>query len=124
MVKNIAARVLCPTLKQLHWLPVEFRIKYKICLLTLTFNALNGRDPQYMSEMLISRNVHYGLRSREALTLNIPRTERKTLGDRAFEVSAPKLRNSLPEDVRSSDDVSVSVLKSKLKTHYFSIVYN
>ena len=78
MVENTAARVLCrvdkydpitPTLKLLHWLPVEFRIKYKICLLSL--NALNGRGPQYLSEMLTTRNVHYELRSYEALTLNI-----------------------------------------------------
>ena len=71
-----------PTLKRLHWLLVKFRIKHKICL--LTFNALNGHGPQYLSEMLTTRNVHYGLRSHEALTLNIPRTKRKTLGDRAF----------------------------------------
>ena len=48
MVQNTAARVLCrigkydhitSTLKSLHWLPGEFRIKYKICL--LTFNSLH-----------------------------------------------------------------------------------
>ena len=37
----------------------------------LTFNALDGRGPQYLSEKLTTRNVHYGLRSLEALTLNI-----------------------------------------------------
>ena len=49
MVQNTAARVLCrigkydhitSTLKSLHCLPVEFRIKYKICL--LTFHSLHG----------------------------------------------------------------------------------
>ena len=129
MVQNTAARVLCrvgqydhitPTLKQLHWLPVEFLIKYKICL--LTFNALNGRGPQYLSEMVTTRNVHYGLSSHEVLSLNIPRTKWKTLGDRAFKVAAPKLWNSLPEDVHSSN--GVRVFKSKLKTRYFSIAYN
>ena len=54
-----AAVVLCrvgkydhitPTLKQLHWLSVKFRIKYKKCL--LTFNALNFCGPQYLLEML------------------------------------------------------------------------
>ena len=122
MMQNTAARVLCrvgkydnitPTLKRLHWLPVEFCIKHKICL--LSFNALNGCSPQYLSEMLITRNVHYGLRSHEAPTLNIPKTKWKTLGDRAE-------WNSLPEDVRSSNDVSV--FKRKLKTHYFTIAYN
>ena len=85
----------------------EFRIKYKICL--LTFNALNDRGPQYLLEMLTTKNVDYGLRSHEALTLNIPQTKWKTLGDRTFKVAAPKLWNSLPEDVCSSNDVSVFV---------------
>ena len=72
MVQNTAARVLCrigkydhitPVLKSLHWLPVEFRIKYKICL--LTFNSFHGHGPEYniMSEMLTPRSIHYGLRS-------------------------------------------------------------
>ena len=129
MVQTTAARVLCRvgkydhiilSLKRLHWLPVEFHIKYKICL--LTFDALIGRGPQYLSEILITRNVLYGLKSHEALTLNIPRTKRKTLGDRDFIVAAPKLWNSLPEDVRSSSDVSA--FNSKLKTIYFSIAFN
>ena len=68
MVQNTVVRVLCrigkyyhitPVLKSLHWLPVEFRIKYKICL--LTFNSLHGHGPEYMSEMLTPRSIHYGL---------------------------------------------------------------
>ena len=47
-----------PTLRQLHWLPVEYRIKYKICV--LTFNVLRGNDPQYMSQMLaVKESIHY-----------------------------------------------------------------
>ena len=80
-----------------------------------TFNALNSRGVQHLSEMSTTRNVHYGLRSHEALTLNIKWTKRESLG------AAPKLWNSLPEDVRSSNDVSA--FKSKLKSQYFSIAY-
>ena len=128
MVQNTAARVLCriskcdhisPVLKSLHWLPVEY-IKYKICL--LTFNSLHGHGPEYMSEMLTPRSIHYGLRSQDDLKLDVPRTKKKTLGDRAFKVAAPKLWNSLPKDVRSCNNVSI--FKSKLKTHYFRIAYN
>ena len=98
LVQNTAARVvyrigkydhITPVLKSLHWLPVEFRIKYKICL--LTFNSLHGHGPEYMSEMLTHRSIHYGLRSQDDLKLDVPRTKRKTLGDRAFKVAAPKL---------------------------------
>ena len=129
MVQSTAARVLCrmgkydhiiPVLKSLHWLPVECRIKYKICL--LTFNSLHGHGPEYMSEMLTPRSIHYDIRSQDDLKLDVPRTKRKTLGDRAFKVAAPKLWNSLPKHVRSSNNVGT--LKSKPKTYYFRIAYN
>ena len=60
-----------PILKSLHWLPVEFRIKYNICRLTL--NSLHGHGPEYISEMLISRIIRYRLRSQDDLTLVVPR---------------------------------------------------
>ena len=54
-VQNALARVVVPTrplgssslhlLKQLHWLPVEWRIKFKIA--TLTFKALETGQPPY-----------------------------------------------------------------------------
>uniref|UniRef100_A0AAR2KJT6 Reverse transcriptase domain-containing protein n=1 Tax=Pygocentrus nattereri TaxID=42514 RepID=A0AAR2KJT6_PYGNA len=59
LVQNAAARVLTrtrkfdhisPVLSALHWLPVKFRIDYKILL--LTYKALNGLAPQYLSELL------------------------------------------------------------------------
>ena len=127
-VQNTAARVLCrlrkfdhitPTLKKLHWLPVEFRIKFKICLMTL--NALHGHSPQYIKDMFTIRNTGYGLRSSGVLTLEEPHTRRKTLGDRSFKAAAPRLWNSLPKELRHIDDVDT--FKRKLKTHYFTIAY-
>jgi hypothetical protein len=55
------------------------------------FNSLHGHGPEYISEMLIPRIIHYGLRSHDDLTLVVPRKKRKTLGDQAFRVAAPKL---------------------------------
>ena len=113
MVQNTAARVLCkvrkfdhitPTLKQLHWLPVSYRIKFKICV--LTFNALHNNGPTYLSDMLCIKKSQYRLLSTHVLTLDVPATKRKTLGDRAFKVAAPKLWNSLPNDMRSIDKLS------------------
>ena len=63
--------------------------------------------------MLIPRIIRYGSRSQDDLTLVVPRTKRKTLGDWAFRVAAPKLWNSLPKDV--------GVFKSKLKTHHIGV---
>ena len=128
MVQNTAARVLCrvkkfdhitPTLKKLHWLPIAYRIKYKVCL--LTFKALRDQGPVYIRDMLSIRSGHYTLRSSQILSLEVPRTKRKTLGDRAFRVAAPKMWNSLPKDLRAVE--TVSEFKNKLKGHFFDQEY-
>ena len=58
-IQNTAARVvtrtrkfdhITPVLKQLHWLPVCYRIVFKILL--LVYKALNGTAPSYISELL------------------------------------------------------------------------
>ena len=99
---------------------MEFRIKYKICL--LAFNSLHGYGPECIYEMLIPRIINYRLRSQDDLTLVAPRTKRKTLGGRAYGMTAPTVWNSLPKDVRSCNDVTV--FKSKLKTNNFGVGYN
>ena len=40
-----------PVLRELHWLPVKFRIEFKIAL--LVFKTSNGLAPQYLSELLV-----------------------------------------------------------------------
>ena len=85
------------------------------------FQALNGSGPQYLSDMLNIRNISYGLRSTNTITLDVPRTKHKTLGDRAFKAAAPRLWNSLPMELRSITDIST--FKRNLKTYYFNIAY-
>ena len=128
MVQNTAARVLCrlrkfdhisDTLKQLHWLPVEYRIKYKIGI--LTFNALHGHVPRYITDMLSVKHTSHALRSHDTITLVVPRTRCKTLGDRAFCVAAPVLWNALPPSIRTIPDIIP--FKRALKTYYFNFAY-
>ena len=125
LVQNAAARVLTrtrrydhitPILSTLHWLPIKFRIDYKILL--LTYKALNGLAPQYLSELLVFYDPSRLLRSKDAGYLLVPRIMRATAGGRAFSYKAPQLWNSLPLSVRGSD--TVSVFKSRLKTYLFS----
>ncbi len=61
-LQNSAARLLSstkkyehitPVLKSLHWLPVRCRIDFKILL--LTFKALHGKAPKYISDLLVFR---------------------------------------------------------------------
>ena len=43
------------TMRELHWLPISFRIKYKLCL--LMYAAVNGFCPEYISNILIPVSV-------------------------------------------------------------------
>jgi hypothetical protein len=58
-IQNTAARIVCdlpkfchitPVLKELHWLPVQQRIIFKILL--LTYKALNGCAPDYICDLI------------------------------------------------------------------------
>ncbi|KAL0154148.1 hypothetical protein M9458_050607 [Cirrhinus mrigala] len=125
IVQNAAARVLTrsrkydhitPILKSLHWLPIGFCISYKILL--LIYKALNGLAPAYLTSLLPRYNPSRSLRSQNSGLLVVPRIAKSTKGGRAFSHLAPKLWNSLPDNVRGSD--TLSLFKSRLKTHLFS----
>jgi len=58
-ILNAAARLVCLVPKfdhltlyliDLHWLPVEFQIKFKV--LIFVFKALNGMAPRYISDLI------------------------------------------------------------------------
>ncbi len=125
IVQNAAARVLTrsrkydhitPILQSLHWLPIKFRISYKILL--LAYKALNGLAPAYLTSLLSRYNPSRSLRSQNSGLLVVPRIAKSTKGGRAFSYLAPKLWNSLPDNVQGSD--TLSLFKSRLKTHLFT----
>ncbi len=69
IVQNAAAGVLTrsrkydhitPILQSLHWLPIKFCISYKILL--LTYKALNGLSPAYLTNLLSHYNPTRSLR--------------------------------------------------------------
>ncbi len=127
LVHNAAARVvvkkkkfdhISEDLKDLHWLPIKSRIKFK--LLLLTWKALNGQAPLYLKELLKYKvKTHDG---RVKNTLFVPKTKLVTCGDRAFSSVAPMLWNSLPNNLRNID--KVSTFKNKLKTFLFKEAYD
>ena len=43
------------TLRQLHWLPIQQRIKYK--LLTIVFKCLNDKAPAYLKNLLVLNEI-------------------------------------------------------------------
>ncbi len=105
-----------PILQSLHWLPIKFCISYKILL--LAYKALNDLAPAYLTNLLSRYNPTRSLRSQNSGLLVVPRIAKSTKGGRTFSYLAPKLWNSLPDSVRGSD--TLSLFKSRLKTHLFS----
>lgn len=78
--------------------------------------------PIYLSELLSIHAPSRALRSAELLLLDVPRTQFKTRGDRAFSAAAPRLWNNLPLSIRSAQ--SLHCFKSSLKTYFFKLAFN
>ncbi len=111
IVQNAAARVLTRSRKYDHVSLLE-----KILL--LTYKALNDLAPAYLTNLLSRYNPTRSLRSQNSGLLVVPRIAKSTKGGRNVSYLAPKLWNSLPDNVCGSD--TLSLFKSRLKTHLFS----
>ena len=105
-----------PLLFELHWLPVEQRITFKILL--FVFKSLNGLAPFYLSDLISTYVPSRGLRSASLSLLHVPRSNQKTCGDRAFAVAAPRLWNALPIQMRQPG-TTLDTFKRSLKTLLF-----
>ena len=74
---------------------------------------------EYLCELItVKESQCYSLRSSSELLLRMPsRITKKTLGDRAFQVAAPRLWNSLPGELQCKRDLEE--FKRHLKAHFF-----
>ena len=80
MVQNAAARLvfqeskfcrITPLLRSLHWLPVKYRIDFKILL--LTFKAIHKIAPDNISDLIsLKESTRYSLRSSNTMLLSVP----------------------------------------------------
>jgi len=127
-VQNALATVVVPNrplgssslhlLKQLHWLPVEWRIKFKIA--TLTFKALEIGQPPYLAQQLCAYAPTRALRSSTSKLLQVPHTNLR-FGSPSFCASAPTLWNSMPRSIRFCE--SLTTFRQHLKTFYFQSAF-
>jgi hypothetical protein len=126
-VQNSAARLILrtrkrehvtPLLRELHWLPIQARIDYKLSMICHAF--FQGSAPQYISDIFTAYQPARQLRSSsDHRTLCVPKTRTKLFGERAFSFAGPKQWNSLPVDIRHLD--SHFSFKKALKTHLFRL---
>ena len=126
LVQNSAARPIfhirkrdhiTPFLKQLHWLPIQMRIRFKLC--TYMYKAIHNLGPSYINNAVHMYTPSRHLRSCDDGLLLAVYVPRKKLGYHDFTITGPQAWNLLPREIRSAP--SMNSFKNKLKTHLFKI---
>ena len=127
-IQNVTARMITdtarhehitPILRNLHWLPIEQRVKYKV-ILTI-YKILTSRAPSYLCDLISVHESRRALRA-SSVTLDVPFTSSDLMFRRAFRIAGPRLWNSLPDWIRNTD--SFSDFKTQLKTFLFRQHFN
>ena len=113
VVKCLHSDHITPHLRNLHWLPVRSRIKYKI--LVTTYRALHNEASSYISEMLTPYTPTRTLRSTNTSLLTVPTTHTKH-GDRVYSYAAPRLWDEL--SIKNCP--STLTFKQSVKTYLFN----
>ena len=133
-VQNATARLFCgvrqynhitQVLRALQWLPIQYRIDYKIIL--LCFKAIDGLAQGYITDLLQLHRPAQSLQSNSLNLLEVPRTRCKTFGDCAFSAVAPRLWNRIQAKLRAQNSIlvfknSIFMFKKDLKTYLFKIL--
>ena len=86
----------------LHWLPVKYRIRYKLAV--MVHNCRSGHAPKYLRDMISDYVPGKDLRSKEELLLK-PHSCRTEMGKRSFSYSAPFIWKSLSLSLRATTDI-------------------
>ena len=104
-------------MKQLHWLPIESRIQYK--MLVLVHACVHSIAPPYLSSLLTSYVPSREMRSSGKLILHQPIPNMVTYGKRSFAYGGPRLWNNL--DIKLRTIVSPETFKRELKHTYTNL---
>jgi len=102
-------------IKQLHWLPIEWHIQFKLAI--FTFKALHSGCMPYLSDLLQHHEPTRSMRSSSFHQRLVPRYK-LTFGSRAFRFSAPRAWNSLP--ISNRETKSLHTFRRHLKHFIFS----
>ena len=110
-----------PYLKKLHFLPVRFRIKFKLSL--LVFKCINDLAPSYLKDLIFLRETkrRSSRLDDDFFLLKVPPCPNFTKSQGAFSYIAPKTWNEIPYHIRSMSNIHD--FKKALKTFYFNIAF-
>ncbi len=147
-IQNMAARLVfklpkfshvTPLMIELHWLPVFYRIIFKVLL--YAFKAIHGLAPKYICDMFIPYSSQYSFRrnsviediqynfgdivspidQKSVVYLKVPKTKCVTFEQRSLAVAGPTEWNKLPIELRNITELDT--FKKQLKTHLFKLAY-
>ena len=97
---------------------MQFRIKFKLCL--MVYKYFNGSLPLYLKEKLNIRQPIQNMNLRkdaDSLLLETRKPEKQDYKNRGVSNTAPNLWNTLPFNLRNSE--TITTFKSRLKTYFY-----
>ena len=101
-------------LQTLHWLPICKRVDYKIP--RTIYKCTIGQAPMNLQDLLVNAVPRRdGLHSSSMMyNLVVPQVHRQIFAARSFAVYAPRLWNSIPDDIKRVP--TLESFKSRVKT--------
>lgn len=133
-VQNTMARIIMrlpkrssvsAVLKELHWLPIKHRLRFKVGV--LTYKALETGQPKYLSELL---SPYTSVKNTRRSNPNLRLLQHFNPGHKinsgshlsyCFQDFAPRLWNSFPLNIRTAP--TLGSFRRQLKTHLFSSAF-
>ena len=114
--------LISPYLKKLHFLPVIYRIQFKVAL--LVFKCINNLAPNYLKDLISIRDAKkITLRlDHDFYLLNKPAPANFSRTEGSFQLSGPNIWNDVPYEIRCLTDIEV--FKKSLKTYYFNLAFS
>jgi len=109
------------SLSYLHWLPVHYRIKFKIATLTYKTVTLATCQPSYLHNLLQVYQPSRALRSSTQQLLHV-RYMSTDFSRHAFSYSSPATWNSTPVSIKSYS--SLHSFKHHLKSYFITQLIN
>ena len=129
VLPNLSQQPATALLSELHWLPVNSRITFKLAY--LTYKLLTTGKPSYLPTLLHHYTPTHTLQQTNQLFLNLPRFSTE-FGKRSFSYLAPTVWNGLPLNIRLGSATlwnglalnirlspTFDTFKHRLKTHFF-----
>ena len=108
-IQNTAARILArlprfyhisATLVDLHWLPIRYRITFKMCI--LTYQAYHRTAPSYLCDLIVPYFNTRSLRSNDKCLIKPCNPRLRSYGERCFKYAGPQEWNKLPIYIRKA----------------------